>query len=940
MTLQKVYAYIVATILFLALIIAGIKVLHHEWRAGYTMMFQQTYHKVNLLELQLKTAFEQFYRPVLESTEKGLAQRHLYISEKSKNRLMEDMPSNLKKWQKAHMIYPDGQPQKIKVRLNGDNPTNWAFHRKSWRVKLKKNRLINNSRVFNYTLPQEEEWKNYLPNYLAKRAGVLAPKVNLVELYINDKSQGIYHELEKIDESFLRNRKIMPVNIYKGEWVNRDRKVIIGLDLFNNPASWSKVAVLGLARESDSSDLEYFLELVKLSETSESSFARLKRLARYEDWARFAAFQTLVQSSHNSSLANMRLVSDPWKGTIRPIIHDIKSFLSLQLQPPENNSFEIQLDLSSQPLLSLYNRSSDFIAEKYKILYKFSKDRLILEASEHLQKILPDLSKSFSRNHFRYEKIYRNQYLVEPIVLQHNLKTMGTVDGMEEEWIRRCNMLQWYEKALQEKLEQIPTAHWLNENGFISLVVSGPIPINRVTLEFPKNGPLPRSIAWDKDGDRHFSEGDIQIPFSGRENKLQLDAIWITNRVHPSPEVAKVLALDAQGSLKPAPTQFRLVMDKKISPIAIRAESFLTKDQFLVPKGKRSGQTPIRWNTPVLKEKVATMKVWPKSLTIEGVHLVDQPVKILPGTTIKMKPGASLIFRNQVQIDGKKEAPVTITSVSSERFWGTIALHGPKTAGSILSHLTVENGSGALIDNILYSGMFSIHEAKNIKIENLKLRKNNKFDDMMHVVYSENIVLQNCTLEKSLSDAIDVDISTIRIEKCKISTSGNDAIDLMSSKALINKSDLSGSGDKGISIGEASDVVIFNSKIYNNVIGIESKDNSTAYVINSTLIDNKRQINAYKKNWRYEKGGSIVVDKSIISSADYSIKGDNNSKISIYNSSVFPKFSNKEPQVEVGSVSGDNGNDNPILSSYQTNAEKALGAWGITSSTEQRGIFE
>jgi len=235
--------------------------------------------------------------------------------------------------------------------------------------------------------------------------------------------------------------------------------------------------------------------------------------------------------------------------------------------------------------------------------------------------------------------------------------------------------------------------------------------------------------------------------------------------------------------------------------------------------------------------------------------------------------------------------------------------------------------------------VFSL-EDKNIKIENLKLRKNNKFDDMMHVVYGENIVLQNCTLEKSLSDAIDVDISTIRIEKCKISTSGNDAIDLMSSKALINKSDLSGSGDKGISIGEASDVVIFNSKIYNNVIGIESKDNSTAYVINSTLIDNKRQINAYKKNWRYEKGGSIVVDKSIISSADYSIKGDNNSKINIYNSSVSPKFSNKEPQVEVGSVSGDNGNDNSILSSYQTNVEKSLSAWGITSSTEQRGIFE
>ena len=164
----------------------------------------------------------------------------------------------------------------------------------------------------------------------------------------------------------------------------------------------------------------------------------------------------------------------------------------------------------------------------------------------------------------------------------------------------------------------------------------------------------------------------------------------------------------------------------------------------------------------------------------------------------------------------------------------------------------------------------------------------------------------------------------------------------MNSKALINKSDLSSSGDKGISIGEASDVVIFNSKIYNNVIGIESKDNSTAYVINSTLIDNKRQINAYKKNWRYEKGGSIVIDKSILLSADNSVKGDNNSRIEIYNSSVSPspEFLNKEPKVAINSVGGDNGNDNPTLSSSRTNVERSLSAWGITGSPEQRGIFE
>ena len=148
-----------------------------------------------------------------------------------------------------------------------------------------------------------------------------------------------------------------------------------------------------------------------------------------------------------------------------------------------------------------------------------------------------------------------------------------------------------------------------------------------------------------------------------------------------------------------------------------------------------------------------------------------------------------------------------------------------------------------------------------------------------------------------------MDISTVRIEGCRISGSGNDAVDLMGSKVLIMASELSRSGDKGISVGEASQVLVYNSRLENNIIGLESKDGSVAHISNSELVGNNRQINAYKKNWRYGSGGRVVVDKSVFSSHENSIKGDKKSDVKIFDSAFTRGFGGKDKQVVIDSLS-------------------------------------
>ena len=940
MILRRNYIYIVIATIFLALIIFGVKTLHHEWRSSYTILFQKTYYKVNLLTFQLKTIFEGVYRPLVASREKGLPERRLYISEKSQNILMEDLPSNIRKWQRAFFIYPDGQLRRVQVRHRGDYPGNWAFHRKSWRIKLPKNSLIDNIRIFDLVVPNEQEFNNYFSDYLARLIGILSPRDRLVELFINDQSQGIYHELENVSEGFLRKNKIMPVNIYKGEQRYREKQVTIAKNLFDNPGLWSKLSNFNQTPEADFSDLKYALELIRDAETSDDSLARLKEVARYTDWALFSAFQTLVQSWHNGISVNMRLVSDPWLGTIRPMTQDTESFMALPYN--KDHEFDIVLDSGrSHPLLSLYHHSSDFLVEKYRILYKFVEAGLLLKAARHFESYLPALKKSFSRNYYRYERIYTNDFFVSPTNLKYTL-AMTSEEGMSAERGRRIGILRWFQGALQEKLRRNPPIRWLVEDGLVGLIVAGAVPINGVVLEFLKTEQLPRSIAWDADGDGRLSQKDVRIPFQIEGNRLILDAAWTSNRVFLNRKMTTEKPFDSFYSINMAtvPTQFQLVAEVGLSPVGVRASNLLTGEEFMVIPGGELGNTPFRRNIPVVKRKQRPVEIWSEEQVIEGVRMIDWPVRILSGTTLRMRPGASLVFRNRVEVEGTRNAPVSIISDVPGESWGAVVLQGLDTAGSVLSHLVLENGSGAFVGNIHYIGMLSVHESRNVEFRNLILRKNKQFDDMMHIVYSEDIRLLDCVFQEAFSDGLDIDISTVRIQGCRITGSKNDAIDLMSSRVLIVRSELSHSGDKGISVGEASDAVVYDSSLHQNMIGVESKDGSFTHIINTDLSGNKLQIHAYKKNWRYGKGGSVAVAKSTFSSTDNSIKADKESEVKVYDSTFSNGFGKKDKQVVIDSLSDTSGGKKAVSPNYQPVIAKVLQSWGIKGDVSQRGPLQ
>ena len=265
-------------ILFILLIILSINVFISDWRLAhkfhslYQPPFNWALHKTEV------TIFK-FVRSLLNNKATGLPAIRIYVSEKLQKKLVENTPQSTKEWVGGFVLLNNENLQKIKLRYRGDNPINWMFEKKSWRIKTRKSEVIDRQRYFEYW-PYKPE--TYIPGSLANRMGILSPKFRLIELFINDESSGIYIETEKINEGFLRRNGLMPINLYKGEQDKAEELIGVEMQLFNNPGAWKKVGIFNQVDEKDKSDLKYFLSLLIKATTFDQAFAELLQRAEIE----------------------------------------------------------------------------------------------------------------------------------------------------------------------------------------------------------------------------------------------------------------------------------------------------------------------------------------------------------------------------------------------------------------------------------------------------------------------------------------------------------------------------------------------------------------------------------------------------------------------------------------------------------------------------------
>ena len=293
--LIKLIIYWLFPVSFVLLLTFSLNILISDFRFAHQshMVYQYPY---SWSKYYITLPIKKFFIDLVNNKQVGLSQTHLYISEKSKETLLNKTPKSTKRWIDAALLTDNGNIQKIQARYRGDNPRNWLFEKKSIRIKTRKKEMFERRRYFEY-------WpfnlQLFIPSNIANRMNVLGSEVKLIELFVNGKSNGIFIEKERIDENFLRRNGIMPINLYKGENYNTESFVGIDSNLFNNPGLWSKNAVFNQRENDDKSDLEYFLSIAQSAETQNQDFKELLNNIDIDTWATFAAFNIIAQNYHH-----------------------------------------------------------------------------------------------------------------------------------------------------------------------------------------------------------------------------------------------------------------------------------------------------------------------------------------------------------------------------------------------------------------------------------------------------------------------------------------------------------------------------------------------------------------------------------------------------------------------------------------------------------------
>jgi len=861
--LFKIFLITIIPIIIILLVTLFINIIIIDWKYAHKSLYTHQ-DPFNWVQYKSEINLLKFLRSRNDNNKKGLKEINLYIDQKFQKELLINTPKSTKNWQEAFYLLDNNKLKKIMIRHRGDNPKNWLLEKKHWRIKTRKKDQFERNRFYDF-FPFNLE--KYISGKVASQIGLITPKYNLIELFINEKSSGIYIESEYINENFLRRNKFMPVNIYKGEQILTESIIGTTGDLFNNTSTWTKASTFNKLKKNDKSDLEFFLNLLNNSEIDKYSYHKLIDKIDINQWSKFSAYQILTQNYHNDYGHNMRLIIDSWSGKILPIVHD--PIIGL------NNADKIDIDLefSSHGLLRFLNKNSFFIHEKYEKLYNYlTKNKIIRNQLKSLNKIEEKIIISEKRDLEIQRKFFKNIKFTEILSLNKKI----TQETSNERTVLANNLIN-HESSLIKIFNSDPLASWTLKGKNININIDGYLPLSNIEIFF--DDIYPKWLSFDFNSN-NIIENDEKF-FVNKQGKVTIPMTLYANRLSSAKNLSHLL----EPEIIIANTNYTFTLDIEAIPTKITSTNPFTLKNSKLDNKKRFSVPANKFNQPILNKKpeVNFTKI-SGNIFVENDMVFNDSIVIAPGTRFKLSEGKSVIFRNKVHALGSKDLPIIFESSTSnkDKIWGTIAVQGMGSKGSILDNIIFDGGSGAIIDQIHYTSMLSLHDTKDIKLSNIVLKNNHIYDDSLHLVYCDNIELNKIVINNAIGDALDIDISkNIIIRNSRFINSTNDGIDLMESEVLIDASIIIGAGDKGVSVGENSNLLIYNSRINGNEIGIAVKDKSFVKVIYTTFDSNSSQINAYQKNLQYGDGGSIEIYKSFFKSFDNKFSADKKSNILI-----------------------------------------------------------
>tara|TARA_B100000780_G_scaffold278337_1_gene251522 strand:- start:1323 stop:3020 length:1698 start_codon:yes stop_codon:yes gene_type:complete len=490
------------------------------------------------------------------------------LNKKSSKKLLGNTPNSTKDWVKASLKYENNLVQNIELRYRGDNPWNWLMEKKSYRIKLRKNELINNSKYLEY-FPFSPTM--FFSSKLSSEMDLLTLKPKLIELYINGISNGMYVEFERLNENFLKKNNINFANIYKGENHASERYIGLNNNLFNNTELWSKVSAISKNSAKNKSDLNFFLESLIKNENKSSPDLSLDGFIDLNIQSKFFSFLTISQNNHHDYFHNMRLVFNTENGKVTQLLAD--SQINSSIDPDG-----FLLDFSSNDLSSFLNKNTDFIDQKYKWIYYYVFKRKIID------KLIS-----------YYKSIRPNLKIVEKREPHSN-------DGLRSNLIKSDVIIQKI-KSNKKNIEKLfgskPNSTWNPSKKGFKISIKGHMPAANIKLYF-KNNP-PKWIGIDEDYNNRISLNEKKIYLEGSSSTILLPIRIYSNRIKSSKNLSRI---DQEFRIKNINTKFNFITENNNAPYEIIATNPFNKKEFILKKENSIAVKTNKYNKVLINSEI------------------------------------------------------------------------------------------------------------------------------------------------------------------------------------------------------------------------------------------------------------------------------------------------------------------------------------------------
>jgi hypothetical protein len=799
----------------------------------------------------------------------------IFVDSNDLSDLNNDLPSSGFRYKKGIFV-ADGISYESKFRYRGDYFVHWAYDKKSIRVKSKKNNLYNNVNKFNFIAPKtNSQINNYASYKLANHLSLISPNVEFVNLNLNNKYYGVTYYIDQIDESFLRNRYLMPGDIYRGEIWGRTKvinsKNYLENNLFNSEKLWEKVSVNNHYSEDSLAPLSKLIQLIKKIRISGEGIEELEDMFDLEYMARFSLYESLTSSYHYDRTHNWRLYFDPWKLKFYPIVWDTFGF-----HEDWRYTYKDIPIIDPRVLTDLHIsllKSGKFITMLNKANYELANSNVLKDFLRDIQIDVKKIKKEIVRDP-GVRIFFDKSTLIKDIDSTFN-------------FIQK--IISKFLNDYSGKLKIKPQYYSKSNNIYVSL--DQPNNFNQLIIQF--NKPIDNLKNIFIHSKSNINGNKLEKKIKTNYELLNSYSIKINNNFLPNFEFIKTnesTSLWKKQLFKKGVYKIEFEVNSNL-PQVLNID-FCNSNECIDAKLENDIANLFEkhyfnfFNYVELQNNLITLK---GDFVVDSNLHFNNPVSIEPGTKFIIHKGKNIFFNNDLFAYGTKNEPIIFNSLNDiSEPWGTVAIKGNS---AILSNVLMKNGSGYKNEFSEYSGMLSIHNVKKVYISDSIFEKSSIVDDMVHIVYSKGII-ENCIFRNSFSDAIDIDISDFRLRNNKFYNSGNDALDLMSSRVISNGNHFESSKDKGISVGEKTSLHSLNDTFISNEIGIEIKDQSMMYSNFASFNGNKLSINLYDKNWRYEGGGNAFIENiNSDFNLDFQVK---NKSVLFIESSTKKYFNNKK----------------------------------------------